>query len=274
MKVSSLFNPDKIKEERKKFKEYQELMGIGNENDLVELENDIGTPGELYEGASFGVDSRWVMLEGDKDLEVAYISKNIVSFIHDDANIRIKKCYIQPTESAVSFIRYNLGSIEELHIDAGLFDLNRFNNGAIINKVIIYGDWMDSARWPDRYRAQINTFEYDKDVKFIGFKEGAKIEFNSWLYKRIFKESREVERFKGDILAKSVSFGRRIHFYDAEGGRILGGAISKDLTYNFLRELMKEFIKRNRPHANVNIPYYHIYYDSVLGFKDESKQFI
>lgn len=29
MKVSSLFNPDKIKEERKKFKEYQELMGIG-----------------------------------------------------------------------------------------------------------------------------------------------------------------------------------------------------------------------------------------------------
>lgn len=75
MKVSSLFNPDKIKEERKKFKEYQELMGIGNENDLVELENDIGTPGELYEGASFGVDSRWVMLEGDKDLEVAYISK-------------------------------------------------------------------------------------------------------------------------------------------------------------------------------------------------------
>lgn len=27
MKVSSLFNPDKIKEERKKFKEYQELMG-------------------------------------------------------------------------------------------------------------------------------------------------------------------------------------------------------------------------------------------------------
>lgn len=32
MKVSSLFNPDKIKEERKKFKEYQELMGIGFTN--------------------------------------------------------------------------------------------------------------------------------------------------------------------------------------------------------------------------------------------------
>ena len=131
MKVSLLFNRDKLCNEIERLRQYKLMIGDDCEKKLeLPLENDIGEPGEIYEGAIL-VTYRYqyhknhveedVSLKSDKvkHVKVAYLPSWIDSILME--NISIDEAYVQPSDDDEGF-EGNLcfGEIDCIHVNMGM----------------------------------------------------------------------------------------------------------------------------------------------------------
>lgn len=165
VKVSRLFNVDKYFKTKEEIEQYNNLVGINECKDT--LVNDIGEPGELYDGATIDFNTGVIYIPESKNLKVAYLS-GMNFFIHTGGNVVIQECFQQTMFKVGNEIvaingRYDITTIKKLH-------LNDFHDGAFsasgvsIGKIIIHGN---SEGFCDVLEGFGCTIEYDENCKYI-----------------------------------------------------------------------------------------------------------
>lgn len=194
MKVSELFNDEKYREQIKKLKSYGKLMG--EELRCDSLENDIGEPGELFDGAKIDLLSRRISLNESKKVKKCYIpSREIVQIeILPGVEIEIKECYMQPLRMSNDTEQegFNLGRVKELHVGSKLRELNCINDRTYINKIIIHGENNVAGLFGDGYfkykiarMKGIAKIIYDTDVRYLSCDNEMYVNVTSKLYEQL-----------------------------------------------------------------------------------------
>ena len=139
MRVSSLFSLEKYNKEKEDTLQYRAM--VGQDNTIVVLENDMGKPGELFDGAALDLSTDFIRLQESKDVEVRYIPTNTIISIDSNYDIHIKTCYMQPRSSDDGMTRmYNIGNVDRMHIESDLYVANYIGYDTSIKELFVEED--------------------------------------------------------------------------------------------------------------------------------------
>ena len=147
LKVGLLFNPNNLRKTLDKIKQYNSLMG-DEYTDEFTLENDIGEPGEIYDGATCYLHRRVdITLTRSGKFRTAYIPSMVRLNIDSRSPIQIAEVYIQPNRSvhASSISTLGISRINKLHVeDKGSLKVQEFlDSNTIIDDTQILGTFKE-----------------------------------------------------------------------------------------------------------------------------------
>ena len=182
MKVSLLFNSDKLEAYVKEQEQLQQLMGI-DKGLHIPLENDIGGPGEIYDGSTLIVFKR-VMANGerekvivdDKKLNKHYNKVYIPCCINPfslkfSGNITVDELYIQPNNYGWKWANPAAFEMQGLMIKCSKIycsanQLGNFVNPYINNEVELHLSSPDGYFSLDGKLLDFNRVICDKNIKW------------------------------------------------------------------------------------------------------------
>ena len=187
LKVGLMFNPGSLRKMLGKIKQYNSLVGKEYTEEII-LENDIGEPGEIYDGAVCSLHRRVdITLTRSGKFRTAYIPSMVRLNIDSRSPIQIAEVYIQPNRSvhASSISTLGISRINKLHVeDKGSLKVQEFlDSDTIIDELIIHGE---SGIFDLQDYSGIKTIVYDKECRYLvdychipGIKDDWRM-FNKW----------------------------------------------------------------------------------------------
>ena len=165
MRVSAIFDDKEMFAEIAKIKEYRKMMGLSEDiGDRIPLENDIGEPGEIYEGALIYTSGAGVINNAKKHVKIAHIP-GYFSYV-EFPSVTIDDAYIQyHKEVSSNEVFMEVGRIKRLHVDNHMsvyaWEALGLTN---IDEIVVHGD---SNGYGDDEFYDTEKLTFDKNCRYI-----------------------------------------------------------------------------------------------------------
>lgn len=165
MRVSAIFDAKELLAEIAKIKEYRKMMGLSEDiGDKIPLENDIGEPGEIYEGAFIYTNGDEVINTAEKHVKIAHIPGHLGHVYF--SNITIDDAYIQyHKEMVYNEVFMEVGGIKRLHVGNHMSVYTWEALGLTnIEEIVIHGD---SNGYGEDEFYDVEKLTFDKNCRYI-----------------------------------------------------------------------------------------------------------
>ena len=166
MKVSSLFNG----EELNKIKQYMNMLGQSDRKIVITLDNDMGTDGEIYDGAKFDVKKNEIVINRQGKFKVLRLPKELYNIMCYKP-VEVDEVYAEQGCDAYKTYSMFIGidRIHKIHVDCDTDELvwSFTTSRTHIDEVIVHGDSEGRTRFFSFDNAYIDKVIYDKNCRYL-----------------------------------------------------------------------------------------------------------